>query len=158
MILVARPTHGSIKERHTRHERRYSPAVRSSIGCTQEIECWVRRRAALVGCGRASAARRREEARACRAPFVVHPGPPQSRAHPRECRRFSHAWKSHRRDPTGWPGRQDSNLGMAESPQVVCPGRLAHEAPCWIEGKAPAWLSEQSNAHPVSFGRLATAS
>jgi hypothetical protein len=108
MILVARPTHGSIKERHTRHERRYSPAVRSSIGYTQEIECWVRRRAALVGCGGASAARRREEARACRAPFVVHPGP-------RECRRLSHAWKSHRRDRTGWLGRQDSNLGMAES-------------------------------------------
>src|SRR5260370_4792716 len=68
MILVARPTHGSIEERHTRHEQRYSPAVRSSIGCTQEIERWVRRRAALVGCGRASAAQRREEARACRAP------------------------------------------------------------------------------------------
>src|SRR5229473_7277752 len=79
-------------------------------------------------------------------------------ANPREYRRFSHTWKSHRRDRTGWLGRQDSNLGMAESPQVVCPGRLAHEAPCWIEGKAPAWLSEQSNAHPVSFGRLATAS
>src|SRR5216684_1796593 len=37
MILVARPTHGSIEECHTRHERRYSPAVRSSIGCTQEM-------------------------------------------------------------------------------------------------------------------------
>jgi len=36
-------------------------------------------------------------------------------ANPRECRRFSHAWKSHRRDRTGWLGRQDSNLGMAES-------------------------------------------
>src|SRR6266436_6153971 len=36
-------------------------------------------------------------------------------ANPRECRRFSHTWKSHRRDPTGWLGRQDSNLGMAES-------------------------------------------
>src|SRR5712672_3712940 len=59
MILVARPTHGSIEERHTRHERRYSPAVRSSIGCAQEIERWVRRWAAFVGCGRACAARRR---------------------------------------------------------------------------------------------------
>ena len=36
-------------------------------------------------------------------------------ANPRECRRFSHTWKSHRRDRTGWLGRQDSNLGMAES-------------------------------------------
>src|SRR5258707_8416607 len=75
MILVARPTHGSIEERHTRHERRYSPAVRSSIGCGQEIERWVRRWAAFVGCGRAYAARRREEARAGRAPCGVHPGP-----------------------------------------------------------------------------------
>src|SRR6266446_633424 len=79
-------------------------------------------------------------------------------ANPRKCRHFSDSRKFLRRDPGGWLGRQDSNLGMAESPQVVCPGRLAHEAPCWIEGKAPAWLSEQSNAHPVSFGRLATAS
>src|SRR5271156_3596990 len=62
MILVARPIRGSIEERHTHHGRRYSPAVRSSIGCMQEIERWFRRRAALVGCGRASAARRREEA------------------------------------------------------------------------------------------------
>src|SRR5882762_11620519 len=54
MVLVARPTHGSIEERHTRHERRYSLAVRSSIGCTQEIERWVRRRAAVVGCGLAA--------------------------------------------------------------------------------------------------------
>src|SRR5260370_9981400 len=36
-------------------------------------------------------------------------------ANPRECRRFSNTWKSHRRDRTGWLGRQDSNLGMAES-------------------------------------------
>ncbi len=36
-------------------------------------------------------------------------------ANPRECRRFSHTWKSHRGDRTGWLGRQDSNLGMAES-------------------------------------------
>src|SRR5258708_31357074 len=35
-------------------------------------------------------------------------------ANPRECRRFSHTWKSRRRDRTGWLGRQDSNLGMAE--------------------------------------------
>ena len=44
MFLVARPNHGSIEERHTLHERRYSPAVRSSIGCPQEIEHQVRRR------------------------------------------------------------------------------------------------------------------
>src|SRR6266849_6871484 len=36
-------------------------------------------------------------------------------ANPRECRRFSHTWKSHRRDRTGWLGREDSNLRMAES-------------------------------------------
>src|SRR5712671_7208654 len=30
-------------------------------------------------------------------------------ANPRECRRFSHTWKSHRRDRTGWLGREDSN-------------------------------------------------
>jgi hypothetical protein len=34
---------------------------------------------------------------------------------PREGRRFSHTWKPRRRDRTGWLGRQDSNLGMAES-------------------------------------------
>ena len=39
-------------------------------------------------------------------------------ANPRECRRFSHTWKSHRRDRTGWLGRQDSNLGMAESKSI----------------------------------------
>ncbi len=33
----------------------------------------------------------------------------------RECRRFSHTWKSHRRDRTGWLGSQDSNLEMPES-------------------------------------------
>jgi hypothetical protein len=27
--------------------------------------------------------------------------------------RFSHTWKSHRRDRTGWLGREDSNLGIA---------------------------------------------
>jgi hypothetical protein len=36
-------------------------------------------------------------------------------ANPRECRRFSHTWKSHRRDRTGWLGWEDSNLGMAET-------------------------------------------
>src|SRR6266853_1116989 len=73
MILVARPTHGSIKERHTRHERRYSPAVRSSIGCPQKGERGIRRRTALVRRWRACAARRREEARAGGAPGIVHP-------------------------------------------------------------------------------------
>jgi hypothetical protein len=34
-------------------------------------------------------------------------------ANPWECRRFSHTWKSHRRDRTGWLGREDSNLGIA---------------------------------------------
>ena len=32
-----------------------------------------------------------------------------------------------------------------------------HEAQRWIEGKAPAWLSERCSA-PEAFGRLATAS
>src|SRR5713101_3448909 len=36
-------------------------------------------------------------------------------ANPRECRRFSHTWKTRGRDSAGWLGRQDSNLGMAES-------------------------------------------
>src|SRR6266404_8803018 len=47
-------------------------------------------------------------------------------ANPRECRRFSHTWKSHRRDRIGWLGRQDSNLGMAESKirkrPLICKG------------------------------------
>jgi len=39
------------------------------------------------------------------------------------------------------------------------PGFISqHEAQCWIEGKALARLSKRSDAHPVSFGRLATAS
>ncbi len=42
-------------------------------------------------------------------------------ANPRECRRFSHTWKSHRRDRTGWLGCQDSNLGMAESKSTMLP-------------------------------------
>ena len=33
---------------------------------------------------------------------------------PRECRRFSQTRKSHSGDRTGWLGRQDLNLGMAE--------------------------------------------
>jgi len=41
--------------------------------------------------------------------------PAAKAATPRECRRFSRTWRSHRRDRTGWLGRQDSNLGMAES-------------------------------------------
>src|SRR5260370_14458563 len=36
-------------------------------------------------------------------------------ANPRKCRRFSDSRKFLRRDPGGWLGRQDSNLGMAES-------------------------------------------
>jgi len=44
----------------------------------------------------------------------TRPMPPN----PRECRRFSHTGKSHRRDRTGWLGRQDSNLGMAESKSI----------------------------------------
>src|SRR6266699_2387281 len=32
-----------------------------------------------------------------------------------KCRRFSHIRKQRRRDRAGWLGRQDSNLGMAES-------------------------------------------
>src|SRR5229473_7246803 len=36
-------------------------------------------------------------------------------ANPRECRHFSDSRKFLRRDPGGWLGRQDSNLGMAES-------------------------------------------
>jgi hypothetical protein len=36
-------------------------------------------------------------------------------ANPRKCRRFSHTWKSHRRDRTGWLGREDSNLRVAET-------------------------------------------
>ncbi len=42
--------------------------------------------------------------------------PPKTRpltANPRECRRFSHTWKSHRGDRTGWLGWEDSNLGIA---------------------------------------------
>ena len=38
MILVARPIHRANEERHIRHERRYSTAVRSSIGCPQKGE------------------------------------------------------------------------------------------------------------------------
>src|SRR5260370_6719637 len=34
---------------------------------------------------------------------------------PRKCRHFSDSRKFLRRDPGGWLGRQDSNLGMAES-------------------------------------------
>ena len=37
------------------------------------------------------------------------------KAAPKPLGRFSHTWKSHRRDRTGWLGRQDSNLGMTES-------------------------------------------
>src|SRR6266404_5756643 len=43
---------------------------------------------------------------------------PETRAHqpnPPECRRFSHTRHSRCRGRTGWLGRQDSNLGMAES-------------------------------------------
>src|SRR6267142_2739736 len=81
MVLFARPNQGSIEERHTHHEQRYSPSLRSSICCTQEIERRVRRWTAVVECGCACAARCREEARACCAPCGVHPGPAQGRAH-----------------------------------------------------------------------------
>jgi len=46
-----------------------------------------------------------------------------------------------------WPnGKRDHIPGFVSQ----------HEALSWIEGKAPAWLSERSNVQPVSFGRLAT--
>ncbi len=35
------------------------------------------------------------------------------KAAPKPLGRFSHTWKSHRRDRTGWLGREDSNLGIA---------------------------------------------
>lgn len=62
-FLVAKPVHGSIEERHTRHERIHCTSLRSSIGLPQEDERWVRWRAAFVGRGGSSTARRREEAR-----------------------------------------------------------------------------------------------
>src|SRR5258707_6836733 len=49
-------------------------------------------------------------------------------ANPRECRRFSHTWKSHRRDRTGWLGRQDSNLGMAESKSTCSAFDFTHHS------------------------------
>src|SRR6266436_3319501 len=64
MILVARPNHRANEERHIRHERKYSTAVRSSIDCPQKSERGLRRWTALVRRWRACAARRREEARA----------------------------------------------------------------------------------------------
>src|SRR6266851_10147362 len=36
-------------------------------------------------------------------------------ANPRECRRFSHTWKSHRRDRTGWLPWKDSNRSASIS-------------------------------------------
>src|ERR1700719_2575321 len=80
MILVARPNHRANEERHIRHERRYSTAVRSSIGCPQKGERGIRRRTAFVRRWRACAAWHREEAGAGGAPCVVHAGPAQSRA------------------------------------------------------------------------------
>ena len=49
---------------------------------------------------------------------------PETRArqhNPRECRRFSHTRKSHSGDRTGWLGREDSNLRMAESKSAALP-------------------------------------
>src|SRR5712671_6603307 len=67
MVLVARPNHRSIEGRHTHHERRYSPSLRSSICCTQKIERRVRRWTTVVGCRCAITTRRREENRNWRA-------------------------------------------------------------------------------------------
>jgi hypothetical protein len=39
----------------------------------------------------------------------------------RKCPAFSHAGKPRRRDRTGWLGRQDSNLGMAETNPPILP-------------------------------------
>jgi hypothetical protein len=46
-----------------------------------------------------------------------NPSPETTRLWPnsRKCRGFAHIEKCHRVDRTGWLGRQDSNLGMAES-------------------------------------------
>src|SRR6266705_3428360 len=73
MILVARPNHRANEERHIRHERRYSTAVRSAICCPQKGERGIRRWTALVRRWRACTARHREEAWACGAPGIVHP-------------------------------------------------------------------------------------
>src|SRR6267142_1795453 len=77
-------------------------------------------------------------------PWVVSAGfsSPETRplpANPRECRRFSNTWKSHRRDRTGWLGRLDSNQGMAESKSAALP-----------LGYAPSRLVRRDAAGPYS--------
>src|SRR5712671_5208651 len=48
-----------------------------------------------------------------------------------------------------WPGGKHDHIPGFVSQQ---------EAQRWIEGKAPAWLSERCNTTPLHFGGLATAS
>ena len=40
-------------------------------------------------------------------------------ANPQECRLFSHTWKSHRRDRTGWLRRGDSNSCMPSTGEIA---------------------------------------
>jgi hypothetical protein len=53
---------------------------------------------------------------------VSPPETPLSLPKPRKCRAFSHTRKLHRRDRTGWLGREDSNLRIAETAFVQLAG------------------------------------
>ncbi len=68
---------------------------------------------------------------------------------PRRCRRFSHLRKHRRRDRTGRLGRQDSNLGMAESKirkrPLICKGFPVSCCICVALGKECAPCRPQSS-------------
>src|SRR5487761_173523 len=104
MFLVAKPNHLSIEERHSRHERRYRTSVSSSIGLPQEVERWLRWRAAFIGRGRAFAAGDREAAGNCDATGIVPEG--QARSGPDFAYGRRNAPASDVRDRRGLRGRR----------------------------------------------------
>src|SRR5258708_2955044 len=69
-------------------------------------------------------------------------------ANPRECRRFSHTWKSHRRDRTGWLGREDSNLGMFVTGAFVFAAACAAIFRSIARGRGDRRLVEQAPDQP----------
>src|SRR6267154_4419761 len=85
MVLVARPNHRSIEVRHTHHERRYSPSLRSFICCTQKMERRVRRWTTVVACRRYYYAAPRRKSELTRVAVCIRDGrKPERIEHPFE--------------------------------------------------------------------------
>src|SRR5258707_14899659 len=72
---------------------------------------------------------------------------------PRKCRHFSDSRKFLRRDPGGWLGRQDSNLGMAESKSVNASDTLERQRHHTSTSRIP-WMAFLPISPPNQIAHL----